>query len=131
VLGGECATGPDAFRAAMSRTLVFLFALSSLPACGRVACAAAQLPDQPVPAGEPRATLAVKLDLPRAANCDEKFDLAIYEDRGVELVTWDGGGAGACKGRRATIRYLPKKLDRSKLLRAVEKLALATEVVEG
>jgi hypothetical protein len=114
----------------MSRfPLIVLLALFSLPACGRSACAAAQSFDQPVPAGEPRATLVVKLDLPRAANCDEKFDLALYQDRGVELVTWEP--QGSCQGRRATIRYLPKKLERPRLLEAVKKLALAMEVVEG
>lgn len=114
----------------MSRLpIVVLLALSSLPACGRSACAAAQTFDQPVPAGEPRATVVIKVDLPRAANCDEKFDLALYQDRGVELVTWDP--KGSCQARRATIRYLPKKLERTRLLEAVKKLALSMEVVEG
>lgn len=73
--------------------------------------------DQPVPAGEPRATVALVLDLPGASDCEERFDLAIYQDHGIELVAWDE--EGGCLERRVKIRYLTAKLDEPALLELV------------
>ena len=43
-------------------------------------------PDAPVAADEPRATLRLQLTLPFAPDCEEAFDLALYANRGVELI---------------------------------------------
>lgn len=77
--------------------------------------------DTPVPAAEPRATLRVTVDLEAAGDCDERFDLALYEDRAVELVTWDAGQG--CVGRLVEIRYLSRRLPEDDLQKRVRVLA--------
>ncbi len=77
--------------------------------------------DAPTPAGEPRASLQVTVDLEPASDCDERFDLALYEDRGVELVSWDDGPG--CSGRHVAVRYLPGRVKKEALLRRLEKIA--------
>ncbi len=64
-------------------------------------------PDVPAPASEPRATLRLHVDLPRAQRCEEAFDLALYQDRGIELISWDDGSR--CEDRTITVRYLPRR----------------------
>jgi len=83
--------------------------------------------DQPVPASEPRAELALELDLPRTSSCEEDFDLALYEDTGVDLITWTRAEFG-CSGRRVKIRYLPRRIERARLLARVESLASKVRV---
>jgi hypothetical protein len=60
------------------------------------------------PATEPRATIRLAIDLPPAQRCAETFDLALYQDPGIELVAWDDR-AGRCAGRVVEVRYLPNK----------------------
>jgi hypothetical protein len=79
--------------------------------------------DRPVPPNEPRAELSLVLDLEPTQDCEERFDLALYQDRGVDLVRWDKGGS-RCIGRNVTIVYLSAKLDKEALLAQVRKLAL-------
>jgi hypothetical protein len=78
--------------------------------------------DTPVPAGEPRAELSVTVDLEPAQDCEERFDLALYRDRGIDLVTWDDA-VGRCMGRTVTIRYLSAKLTKDALMQQLEKLS--------
>jgi hypothetical protein len=78
--------------------------------------------DRPVPPSEPRAELALALDLRPAIDCEERFDLALYQDRRVDLVSWDDNH-GACAGRRVSIRYLSAKLGEAELLTRVRELA--------
>lgn len=73
--------------------------------------------DRPVPAGEPRGKVALVLDLPGASDCEERFDLSIYQDRRIELVAWDD--SGGCLERRVEIRYLTADLDEPALLEIV------------
>jgi hypothetical protein len=80
-----------------------------------------------VPASEPRAELSLKLDLPRTSTCEEDFDLALYEDRGVDFIGWTRAQSG-CSGRRVKIRYLPRRLERARLLARVQELASKVEV---
>ncbi len=99
--------------------------------CARAAAApATPSHDAPVPADEPRAELAVAIELPPAPDCEERFDLALYQDPGVELIAWDER-AGRCEDRRATIRYYPRRLDRDALLARVRELAAAAQPVAG
>jgi hypothetical protein len=79
-------------------------------------------PDRPVPPGEPRAEIALEVDLEPAPDCEERFDLALYRDRGIELVQWDAR-AGACSDRRVRLRYLSGRLTSDKVLAAVRKAA--------
>jgi hypothetical protein len=116
----------------MVRARSILFALAALglvEACApaRVAAAAPQH-DQAVPASEPRAVLRLELDLPKTATCEEDFDLALYTHRGVDRIEWEGLG-DKCTMRRATIRYLPGKIDSQKLLERIGKLALTVRVL--
>jgi hypothetical protein len=83
--------------------------------------------DAPIAASEPRAELVVLVDLPAASDCDEKFDLALYHDRAVELIAWDARPS-SCIGRRATIRYLSARIDRAVLVSRVKSLAQHVEV---
>ena len=86
--------------------------------------------DAPVPAGEPRAEMRLRVDLAPAQRCEESFDLALYQDRGVDLVQW-GRSAGSCAGRLVTIRYLPRKLRAEELLAAVRAHAAKVEMIAG
>ncbi len=110
-----------------------LFALSWLlvaPACAAAAPPAGP-PDQPVPASEPREELVVHIDLPRTPRCDESFELAMYADRGVELIAW-GPSSRSCVGRTAKVRFLPKRLGKEKLLEVMRAHAtnVTTEVAK-
>jgi hypothetical protein len=99
------------------RTLALLV-LSSVIA-GACAAAGPPLPEPAAPASEPRATLRLRLDLPRGQRCEEAFDLALYEDRGVELVEWDAGSR--CEDRVIAVRYLPRRTRPEDILRAAGK----------
>lgn len=64
-------------------------------------------PDAPVPAGEPRRTLKFVLDLPPGADCEQRFDLALYENRGIDLIEWSDGDG--CRDRRVRVIFLPRR----------------------
>lgn len=106
--------------------LLFLFALAQ--ACAGPAANAAPRHDEPVAEGEPRATLLVQVDLPKTAACEENFDLALYGSRAIDLVSWEGTPT-KCSGRKAKIRYLPKRITREALMDQLKKLATKVEVV--
>lgn len=84
-------------------------------------------PDRPVPDAEPRDQLVLSLDLAPASDCEERFDLALYRDRSVDLVSWDDR-VGACRGRVASIRYLSRKTTKEALLGKVAQLAARAEL---
>jgi hypothetical protein len=85
--------------------------------------------DTPIPAGERRATLAITLDLDPVSDCDERFDLGVYEERGVELVTWDA--ERGCAGRRIVVRYVPGRVSRGALIDRIRSLSKKAEVTQG
>jgi hypothetical protein len=87
---------------------------------------AGPLHDLPVPAGEPRAAVRLRVDLTPAQGCEETFDLALYRDRGVDLVAWDTR-TGACAGRIVTIRYLPRRIGEREVVAAARRLAVRVE----
>ena len=89
------------------------FLLALVPACGAGRPRVATF-DTPVPAAEPRATFAATVDLDAAGDCDERLDLALYEDRAVELVSWDD--ARGCAGRKIEIRFLSRRTTKEALL---------------
>ncbi len=82
--------------------------------------------DAPIADSVPRAELALKLDLEPAADCEENFDLEVYRDRRVELVTWDDKD-GKCSARRVVIRSLANDVRAEELLAKVQKLARHAE----
>jgi hypothetical protein len=101
------------------------------------ACRASQGPQAPswdtqVPASEPRAELTLLLGLPPVSDCDERFALGMYEDRGVELLSWaeDSAARQRCRERRVTVRYLPRRLTRDDLLLRARRFSKSVEVVE-
>ena len=96
-------------------------------ACGGAAPRATTAgPDAPVPAGEERATLELVVDLEPTSSCEEDFDLALYSDRGIELIQWDEG-TGSCAGRHVTIRYLPRRTSSNDVMSRVRELASKVE----
>jgi hypothetical protein len=105
-------------RSPVIRSLFFAAALSPLAGCA----AAVPAPDAPAPAGEPRAVVRLHVDLVRAQDCEEAFDLALYQSRAVELLAWDPGG-GRCDDRTVAIRYLSRKTSRDEVIRAASAVA--------
>jgi hypothetical protein len=103
---------------------LFPFLVAAITACSAAPVAAAPRHDDPVPASEPRETLKLKIDLPKSASCEEAFDLALYEDRGIDIVEW-GGPPTKCAGRTVVIRYLSKRTSRAQVLERVRKLAVS------
>lgn len=77
--------------------------------------------DRPVPPDVPRNEVRLTVDLEPAQDCEERFDLALYADRGIDLIAWDEG-VGSCVGRTVTIRFLPNTIDRQKVLDKVKAL---------
>ena len=82
--------------------------------------------DRPVPADAPREEIHLAVDLEPAQDCEERFDLALYTDRGVDRVQWDDA-VGRCVGRHVTIVILTKSLSRQALLGKVKDLARRVE----
>jgi hypothetical protein len=77
--------------------------------------AAAGSHDEPVPPGEPRGELVLRVDLEPSSECEERFDLAVYTDTRLELVAWDDAH-GTCAGRRVRVHYLKAKIDEAGVL---------------
>ena len=47
----------------------------------------------------------MRVDLVFSGDCEEAFDLALYQNRAVELIAWDDQ-PDSCDNRLVTIRYL-------------------------
>jgi hypothetical protein len=84
--------------------------------------------DSPVAASEPRAELAVVVDLASENNCEERFDLALYKDDAVELVTWEPVNA-SCEKRKAKIRYLSKRTSADALAATIRHISRHVEIL--
>jgi len=91
-------------------------------ACGTTSLKQAPPPDQPVPASEPRTEIAARVDLTPSRDCEEAFDLAVYQNRAIELIAWDER-TGTCDGRRIDVRYLSRKIDRDGVVRTIRRHA--------
>jgi hypothetical protein len=96
-------------------------------ACAPARAAALPRHDVPVAAEEPRELVKLELDLPKTASCEEAFDLALYTERGVDRIDWNDS-VHPCSARLVTIRYLPQRIDRQRLLERVKKLALRSRM---
>ena len=107
------------------RSRSWLGLVAALTLCGGCATTktaqAAADHDRPVPPDVPRNEVRLTVDLEPAQDCEERFDLALYRDRGIDLITWDDG-VGSCVGRTVTIRFLPNAIDRQQVLDKVKGL---------
>ncbi|RLB63341.1 MAG: hypothetical protein DRI90_07075 [Deltaproteobacteria bacterium] len=112
-------------------TVLVALLLALVAGCTGAQARAPSVPahDQPVPPSEPRAEVVLVVDLEASQGCEERFDLALYQDRRVDLIQWDAA-RGSCAGRQVTIRYLSAQLDRTKLLGLVRKLVLTVRLGE-
>jgi hypothetical protein len=109
----------------ISRSYALLASLALAAGCGPAAsspAASAADHDRPVPESVPRKKLALSLDLPPSSECEERFDLALYQNRAVELIAWDDH-TGACADRDVTIRYLADRLEEKALMDLVREHA--------
>jgi hypothetical protein len=121
----EYKRGPQAYRQPVRWRLLLLLALA---ACGGANGQASW--DAPIPASERRATIEVVVDLDPVSDCDERFDLGLYQERGVEMITWADDARG-CAARRATVRYVPGRIGRDAVLERMKKLATKVTVQRG
>ncbi len=84
--------------------------------------------DVPVPATEPRAELTLTVNLVARHDCEEVFDLALYKEPAVELISWTGD-AGSCEDRRVKVRYLSQRTSRELIVSRIRQLTKKAEVV--
>lgn len=102
----------------MRRRFLLLPTLALSLACG------AGMPeaDFPSPASEPRETTRVLIDLKKTGSCTEAFDLAVYQNRNIEMVAWQAEGASGpgngpdCEHRIAEVRFLSGKISKADVL---------------
>jgi hypothetical protein len=132
---GGLATAPPTRvkEAAMWRTRGLVAAVALLAATGCTGSAAAQTAadfDRPVAADKPRAELSIRVDLAPAQSCEESFDLALYQDRRIELIEWDDQ-IGECSGRAIRVRYMSDELKQDELMKKVKELAEAASSAEN
>jgi hypothetical protein len=92
-------------RAMLKRIVLVLALCGGASACAGASPGHGAGPDAPVPANAPRATSIFEVDLEPGSDCEQAFDLALYENRGIDLIEWDDH-AGSCRQRRVEIRYL-------------------------
>ncbi|MBM4375864.1 MAG: hypothetical protein FJ095_12325 [Deltaproteobacteria bacterium] len=110
-------------------SLVRFALLASVSGCSSLASggpAATGRHDEPAPPGAPRAELVLVVDLEPAADCEERFDLALYRDRVVERVEWDVR-RGACSSRRVAVRYLSESRRAEELVALIRGLVRRVE----
>ncbi len=113
---------------------LLLLSLSGLTACGSAAPrVASQLQvfatplegpiehDRPVPDSEQRDNLSATVDLPPAADCEERFDVELYQHRGVDIIIWDE--RRGCVTRGVAIRHFPRMLSREELTKLLREKA--------
>ena len=87
-----------------------------------------QPPDQPIPASEPRDEVSARIDLHRSHDCEEAFDLAVYQNRAIELIAWDEH-VGTCQDRHVDITYLSRKITRDEVIQTARRHAERVTVV--
>ena len=103
------------------RRVLLLPTLALLLACGAGTPAA----DVASPASEPRETTRVLIDLKKTGSCTEGFDLAVYQNRNIEMIAWQPdapAGAGGqevgpdCEQRVAEVRFLSRHISKADVL---------------
>jgi len=99
---------------------MFVASLTLSLGCGSGAMRATPPPDTPLPPGEPTAAVTLAVDLPRAQDCEEAFDLSMYENRAVHLIEWDSN-RGRCEARQVRVVYLPQRISKDNVLAEARK----------
>ena len=103
------------------RRILLVSTLALLLACGAGTAAA----DVASPASEPRETTHVLIDLKKTGSCTERFDLAVYQNRNIEMIAWQpdvaAGAAGQesgpdCEQRVAEVRFLSRHISKTDVL---------------
>ena len=107
---------------------ILLCVLTAGCATGGVPTPRAAEHDRPVPSSEPRDELSLIVDMARASDCEERFDLAVYAHDGIDLIQWDSA-TGACASRRVVIRFLPNRISAEEAQRLVAKHSLGIKRV--
>ncbi len=105
---------------------ILLCVLTAGCAAGGVPTPRAAEHDRPVPSSEPRGELSLVVDLARASDCEERFDLAVYAHHGIDLIQWDSA-TGACGSRRVIIRFLPNRISAEEAQRLAQKHSLGVK----
>ena len=95
-------------------------------ASGSVASAAEF--DRPVAPGVARGELSVRVDLEPAQDCEERFDLALYADRSIDLISWDDQ-VGSCVGRVVKVRFLSESANRQQVMQRIQGLVRSAKEV--
>lgn len=95
--------------------------------CGAGGMAPAGAPDTPLPPGEPTEVVTLSLDLPRAQDCEEAFDLSMYASRAVHLIEWDSH-RGQCTERTVRIVYRPRLATKDAVVAEARKRASRVDV---
>lgn len=90
-------------------------------ACGGVPAATGPGPDTPVPRSEPRSDVRYQLELEPGHDCEREFDLALYENRGIDLLEWDD--QDGCRERQLTVRFFERKLTKQQVRELVDRHA--------
>ncbi len=107
------------------RWMVFLVACVG---CSASAAGTVSTPDKPLPPGEPLDAVTLAVDLPRSGDCEEAFDLALYQNRAVHLIEWDAD-AGRCTNRKVRIVYVRRQIARDDVVAEVRRRASTVVVV--
>ena len=116
---------------AMRREGWIIAALGLLAAaCGTTSLPQPPPPDRPVPASEPRANVSARVDLEPARDCEEAFDLAVYQNRAIELIAWDDR-IGACSDRHVDVRYLSGRASQNEVMETLRRHAVRVTVDPG
>ena len=111
------------------RRFLLLPTLALSLACGAGMPAA----DVPSPANEPRETTRVLIDLKKTGSCTEAFDLAVYQNRNIEMIAWQSegnekGNGPDCEQRIAEVRFLSRHISKTDVLSLLR--ANAIRVIE-
>lgn len=107
---------------AVFRRLSIVMVLVAASGCAGGTSALGPGPDAPVPASEARQSVSFVVDLEPGSDCEQRFDLAVYENRDIDLIQWDEQ-TGSCHGRKVTIVYLSRHTDEAAVRALVEKHA--------
>jgi hypothetical protein len=123
----------------LSRCFAVAFAASAASAASAVsgcaswcrnAASSGEGGDRPVPAHEPRAAVRLALNLASSADCEERFDLALYTHPEVVLIEWQPSGR-KCEDRLATIHYLSRHTTAEQLVALAARNATHVSVQTG
>jgi len=107
-----------------------MMVLAACAGCRASGMSMVPAPDRPLPPGEPVDAVTLTVNLPRSSDCEEAFDLALYQNRAVHLIEWDAD-AGRCTNRKVRIVYLHRQIARDDLIAEVRRRTSTVAVVSN